>query len=123
MAKVTAELLNGLWELLNKIWIYILVVVLGIMGKIGWELVNKKKVSFIWIIGFSMVAMCVSTLVGLWCNYKGYSHQLTVVLVGSSALFSRDIMMVATQMNWASLKDKKWTEILNLLLNREKNEG
>lgn len=99
MQKITHEAL----VIFSKLWTYVLVVVLAIAGKVGWDIVNKRKVSFLYVLGFSAMAMFVSTMVYLLCEYKKVNPTLSAVLVGGSAIFSRDILVSVSLMNWKEI--------------------
>lgn len=101
--------------LFSKFAIYVAVVVLAIMGKVGWDIINKKSISGWYILGFSMLAIFISTMVELVCSYKGLGPTATTICIGTSAIFSRDIMVILTTMKWAKIANLNWKDVILML--------
>lgn len=106
---------NETIELFSKFAIYVAVVILAIMGKVGWDIINKKSISGWYILGFSMLAIFISTMVGLICSYKGLSSTATTICIGTSAIFSRDIMVILTTMKWTKIANLNWKDVILML--------
>ncbi len=116
------QALHEIAVLLSKSAIYIIVVVLAIMGKIGLDIVNKKKISTLYILGFSMLAIFVSVMVYLICQFYKVNGTASAIYVGASAMFSRDIMVVATTMKWNRLTQLNWKDVILMLTDTKKDK-
>lgn len=120
MSKLIQDFWQEMYDLLSKVGFYVVIVLMAIAGKVGWDITNKKRVSFVYILGFSMLAIFVSTMVYLFCQWKGYNQTLTGIMVGGSALFSRDIMVVTSTMKWSKVAELNWKDVILMLTSKEK---
>lgn len=116
MSKVTHELV----DLLTKGATYIIVVVLAIAGKLGMDLMNKKTISGWYILGFTCLASFISVMAYLFCIYKCFNPVLSALIVGGSAMFSRDIMVLVLMLNWKKVTQLNWVDVFELLVTKKK---
>lgn len=111
---------SELYELCTKFGTYIIVVILAIMGKLGMDLMNKKHISLIYVVGFTSIALFVSVMAYMICAYKHLNPVLSAVVVGFSTIFSRDIMVVIALLNWKRISQLNWTEVVQLLITKKR---
>lgn len=117
-----SDVKNDLVDLFSKFATYIIVTALAIVGKIGMDLMNKKKISVWYILGFTVLALFVAVMAYLVCQYKGVNPTLSAVIVGMSAMFSRDIMVVATMLNWKKISSLNWVDVITMLQTKNKEK-
>lgn len=120
--KEMTDVKSDLAMLFSKTYIYIVVTLLAIVGKIGMDLMNKKKISVWYILGFTVLALFVAVMAYLVCQYKGVNPTLSAVIVGMSAMFSRDIMVVATMLNWKKISSLNWVDVITMLQTKNKEK-
>lgn len=88
-------------EFLTKGGAWIAYILIGLVGKFGWDIVNNKKLSFWYIFGTGCIAFCIGFLVSRWCIAHPSLDQS--IIVPASALVSRDIMLFITMIDWAGV--------------------
>lgn len=73
-------------------------VAVGLLGKFGFDIVNKKRLTFWYVFGTSCVAYCVGFFSWEWCLVHPVLNPGIVVPFAS--LVSRDIMLFLTVIDW-----------------------
>ena len=111
---------DDIWWVLNKGATFIVVVFLAIVGKIGMDLMNRKTLSAVYVLGFIGVALFVAVMSYLICQYKNYNPVLSAIIVGASTMFSRDIMVLSLMLNWRKISSLNWADIIEILITKKK---
>lgn len=76
-------------------------IMVGLAGKFGLDLVSGKKLSYRYILGSGLLAICAGWITYQWClKYPALSPGVTVSI---AALVSRDFILFITMVDWASV--------------------
>lgn len=111
MAEIRDEILN----LLSKIWTYIALIALGLIGKFSYDIISGKKITFWQALASAGIAVFIGFMAGAICNYNGWEKQQTIIIPVSTllsekiilALFSLDYKGIAADIaKWFTRKLK-----------------
>jgi len=111
MKNMTSRLADETLEFISKWGAWVTYIFIGLVGKFGWDIINRKKMSFWYIFGTGMVAIFVGYLSTMWCSAHCPAQGAYIVPV--CTLVSRDIMLFLTMLDWPS--------ILHLVLNKRED--
>lgn len=73
-------------------------VTVGLMGKLGFDIVNRKRLTFWYVFGTSCMAYCAGFFAWQWC--KTHPMLNPGIVVPFASLVSRDIMLFLTVIDW-----------------------
>lgn len=73
-------------------------VVVGLLGKLGWDIVNGNTLKKSYILGTTLISFCIGFLSWEWC--KSHPTYNPGIIVTASALISRDVMLFITMIDW-----------------------
>ena len=120
--------LNELLDFCTKIWVWIVLILMGLAGKFGLYLLGDKKLSFLQLCGSFMVASTVGIVTAFAC-YKyypappgGISIQ-GVIFIPVSGILSDRIMLFIMAINAekavAFVESKDWMAIFKILTKKK----
>lgn len=92
---------NDALEFLSKWGAFIAYVSIGIVGKIGFDIISKKKITYWYVAASSAIAFFVGFVV--WQYIKDKPQFNPGIYLPIAALVSRDIMLFITMVNWMGL--------------------
>lgn len=87
---------NDLSSFLTKFTTAIIMVAVGVLGKISYELVMKRKLGVLQWIGIVGVSVFVGYLSYMWCNHSGFTNQLGVIVPIATLLGERILIYVTS---------------------------
>lgn len=94
-------------EMLSKYGAWIAYVCIGLIGKFGWDIVAKKELSWLYVIGTGFMAVFVGFISSRW--FMIHNPEMGAYVVPVLTLVSRDILMF--------IKMLDWSKILSIVLN------
>lgn len=110
-SKMQDKHIDDLLEFFSKWGLLIGYVFIGLIGKFGFDIVNKKRLTFWYVFGTSCIAYCIGFLSWEYC--KGHSFLNPGLVVPCASLVSRDIMLVITVIDWKGIVMKFMTRSNN----------
>lgn len=78
-------------EFLTKYGMWVAYVLMGLVGKFGWDIISNRKISFRYILGSSMCGVFAGYIASVWCMRHAPSTGSYVVPV--LTLVSRDFFL------------------------------
>lgn len=94
MSKPTLDVM----AFLSKWGAFVGYVTIGIIGKLGYDIVSKKRLTFWYVFGTGCVAYCVGFFSWEWCRVHPTLNP--GIIVPFASLVSRDIMLFLTVIDW-----------------------
>lgn len=91
-------------EFVTKYGMWVAYVLMGLVGKFGWDIITNRKLSFRYMLGSSLCGMFTGYLASVWC--MEHSPTMGAYLVPVMTLLSRDVFLFLFSLNWKSLLTK-----------------
>ena len=88
-------------EFLEKWGACIAYILVGLIGKIGWDIVNNRKLNFWYVFGTGCIGSCIGYLSYMWCEQHPTANAGLIVPI--STLISRDIMLFINVVDWQKI--------------------
>jgi hypothetical protein len=95
--------LNDLYIFLSKWWMYVVYILIGLVGKISYELVTDKKRSFWSVMGSVGIAAFTGYISCVWCIHN--SPEKAPYLVPMATLLSDKFFTWVFSLNWKGIID------------------
>lgn len=113
--KPNYNIINEIWELLTKTWIWLSLVGIGIVGKFGMYLQSGKNQSLWALVGSTLIAGFIGYLASIYCmiHYPcevGKLNREAALIVPVATLMSDRLITIVSSLNW--------TTIIELLLQK-----
>lgn len=123
--------LNEFADFFTKIWVWVVMILMGLAGKFGLYMIGDKKLSFLQLCGSFVVASTVGVVTAVTC-YKmypappgGISIQ-GAIFIPISGILSDRIMLFIMAMNGEKamklMSNKKVTSILKIIFSKSKKD-
>lgn len=108
--KINNDILGDILNTLTKVWLWVAMVGIGIVGKFGIYLQSGQKHSTWKLIGSTMIAGFVGYLASIYCmtyypSHDGGLNKQGAIIVPIATLMSDRLMMVILSINWTSIID------------------
>lgn len=71
---------------------------IGLIGKLGWDIVNNRKISWWYLFGTGCIGVCIGYLAWIWCI--AHAPESAGFVVPIATLISRDIMLFINMIDW-----------------------
>ena len=110
MAEIKQEILT----LLTKVWVWLLLVLLGLIGKISVDMLQGRKMTGRQILSSIGIGLFVGVVTAALCVYKGWT-QAGIVIIPIATSMSEKIMLALFSIDYTELR-----QILIELLTRRK---
>jgi len=92
------ELIARASEFFSKYGVWVAYVLIGFVGKIGWDIVSKRKISPLYLLGTGCMAIFVGFVSSKWFMINAPAKGPYVVPV--LTLVSRDVLMFLSVIDW-----------------------
>lgn len=86
-------------------WLYLCYILIGIVTKFSYDLVKKKKISFLQAIGSTGIAGFLGFLATLYCVHKDLSTTLAGIIVPLATILSDKIFTWLFTRDWGKMLD------------------
>lgn len=116
MAEALQKLAHEIGEFVNKGWTLICLIVVGIMGKLSYDLVTGKRITAKQAISFAGLAIFVGFVTSIICKYFEVSESLTNAIVPMATLLSEKIMITIFAIDGVKIARKFFADMLSSAL-------
>jgi hypothetical protein len=90
--------LNLCYEFLAKYGAWFAYILLGIVGKFGWDIVKGKRISWWYVFGSGCIAIFVGCVSSFW--FIEHNPKAGAYFVPLLTLSSRDILLLVKMIDW-----------------------
>lgn len=91
-------------EIFTKYGVWLAYVLMGFVGKFGWDIITNKKITFKYILGSGLCAAFVGYLASVYCMRNAPTVGSYIVPV--CTLVSRDIILFLMTIKWNEILEK-----------------
>jgi|SRR6187399_1755355 len=91
-------------DLLTKYGSWVAYVIIGLIGKFGWDIAAKKKMSWWYVIGTGCMAVFVGFISSIW--FMKNRPEMGAYCVPVFTLVSRDILIFLNLLDWKGILSK-----------------
>lgn len=96
--KMHRQTYDDVLEFLSKWGVVLGYIIVGLLGKFGFDIVSGKRLSFWYVFGTSLIAFCIGFFSWQWC--ATHPSLNPGIVVPFCSLISRDIMLFVTVIDW-----------------------
>lgn len=93
-----SELIARASEFFAKYGVWVAYVLIGFVGKIGWDIVSKRKISLVYLLGTGCMAIFVGFVSCRW--FMTNAPEKGPYIVPVLTLVSRDVLMFLSVIDW-----------------------
>lgn len=90
--------------LLSKVWVWLMAILVGLVGKISFDILQGKQMSPIRVAACIGLGLFIGFISGLICVYKEADMTIAIAITGIATSMSEKIMVVIASIKTADLK-------------------
>lgn len=102
MAKIEEELIN----FAGKVWVWIVGIIIGVMGKICYEIMVGKKLSLLQVIATAGVSIAVGCITAFLCISKGMEPMYGTFVCACATWLGDKLAIACISINWNKIADE-----------------